>query len=98
MSTSHDALSHLKVQLPENQIRQLCQMSREKFLEEPMLLELEAPVNIVGDIHGQFADLIRHFETLGYPPQSNYLFLGDYVDRSVYAHKLITAANICSTI
>ncbi|XP_022092539.1 serine/threonine-protein phosphatase PP1-beta-like [Acanthaster planci] len=70
-----------QVQLPENQIRQLCQLSREKFLEEPMLLELEAPVNIVGDIHGQFSDLIRHFETLGYPPESNYLFLGDYVDR-----------------
>ncbi|XP_033629969.1 serine/threonine-protein phosphatase PP1-gamma catalytic subunit B-like [Asterias rubens] len=70
-----------QVQLPENQIRQLCQLSREKFLEEPMLLELEAPVNIVGDIHGQFMDLIRHFDALGFPPDSNYLFLGDYVDR-----------------
>uniref|UniRef100_A0A8D9C1K6 Serine/threonine-protein phosphatase n=1 Tax=Cacopsylla melanoneura TaxID=428564 RepID=A0A8D9C1K6_9HEMI len=67
--------------LSEWQIRQLCLLTREILLDQPSLLELESPVNIMGDIHGQFDDLLRHFEKLGFPPQANYLFLGDYVDR-----------------
>jgi serine/threonine-protein phosphatase PP1 catalytic subunit len=63
------------------EITTLCAVSRELFLSQPVLLELKGPVKIVGDIHGQYTDLLRMFELSGYPPNENYLFLGDYVDR-----------------
>lgn len=53
-------------------------------MQEGTLLELNAPVNIFGDIHGQYDDLLRHFDKLGYPPDCSFLFMGDYVDRFVW--------------
>ncbi|KRZ73076.1 Serine/threonine-protein phosphatase PP1-alpha catalytic subunit [Trichinella papuae] len=50
------------VQLTENEIKGLCYKSREIFLSQPILLELEAPLNLCGDIHGQYYDLLRLFE------------------------------------
>ncbi|KAK4128885.1 phosphoprotein phosphatase PPZ [Parathielavia appendiculata] len=67
--------------LKNAEIAAICHRAREVFLSQPALLELDAPVKIVGDVHGQYTDLIRMFEMCGFPPKSNYLFLGDYVDR-----------------
>jgi serine/threonine-protein phosphatase PP1 catalytic subunit len=67
--------------LKNAEIFAICSAAREVFLSQPALLELAPPVKIVGDIHGQYTDLIRMFEMCGFPPNSNYLFLGDYVDR-----------------
>jgi len=75
--------------LTELEIKALCVQSREVFMSQPMLLELQAPLKIVGDLHGQFHDLLRLFECGGYPPETNYLFLGDYVDRGKYSLETI---------
>lgn len=63
------------------EITAICSAVREILLSQPALVELSAPVKIVGDVHGQYTDLIRLFEMCGFPPNANYLFLGDYVDR-----------------
>lgn len=67
--------------LKNAEITAVCSAARELFLTQPSLLELSPPVKIVGDVHGQYTDLIRMFEMCGFPPNSNFLFLGDYVDR-----------------
>lgn len=67
--------------LKNTEITAICQAAREVFLNQPTLIELSPPVKIVGDVHGQYSDLIRLFEMCGFPPAANYLFLGDYVDR-----------------
>jgi diadenosine tetraphosphatase ApaH/serine/threonine PP2A family protein phosphatase len=48
---------------------------------EPTVLRLSGPIRIVGDIHGNIDDLLRIFAQCQYPPYTQYLFLGDYVDR-----------------
>lgn len=70
-----------KLPLTSQEIKYVLNKSRSIFLDQPTLLRLSPPVKIVGDIHGQFHDLIRIFNSCGYPPYTNYLFLGDYVDR-----------------
>ncbi|KAK5135101.1 hypothetical protein LTR08_005626 [Meristemomyces frigidus] len=67
--------------LKNAEITAICSAAREVFCSQPALIELSTPVKIVGDVHGQYADLIRMFEMCGFPPSSNFLFLGDYVDR-----------------
>lgn len=67
--------------LKNAEITAICHAAREVFFSQPALIELSPPVKIVGDVHGQYTDLIRMFEMCGFPPNSNYLFLGDYVDR-----------------
>nr|GEZ38547.1 serine/threonine-protein phosphatase PP1 isoform X1 [Tanacetum cinerariifolium] len=69
-----------QVPLSESEIRQLCICARRVFLSQPNLLKINAPIKIFGDIHGQYQDLLRYLEIVGYPPSQRYLFLGNYVD------------------
>ena len=70
-----------QVDLKEEEIKFLIDKSLPIIKEQKMLVELEAPLHVCGDIHGQYYDLLRIFEHCGYPGDYNYLFLGDYVDR-----------------
>ncbi|KAJ9463749.1 Serine/threonine-protein phosphatase alpha-2 isoform [Diplonema papillatum] len=69
------------VLLSEGEVRTLVLRSREIFMSQSPLLELEAPLKVCGDVHGQYYDLLRLFDHGGFPPDANYIFLGDYVDR-----------------
>ena len=70
------------INLPEEGICGLLATAKAILLEQPVLLELNAPISIVGDVHGQYCDLLALFEMGGFPSTERpYLFLGDYVDR-----------------
>ncbi|CAG5163768.1 uncharacterized protein ALTATR162_LOCUS6538 [Alternaria atra] len=71
--------------IPENQVRELCYKARELLIEEGNVVGVDAPVTICGDIHGQFHDLMELFRVGGDVPDTNYLFMGDFVDRGFYS-------------
>ncbi|KAK5840108.1 hypothetical protein PVK06_008983 [Gossypium arboreum] len=55
-----------RIYLNNSEIKQLCLTAKKLFLSQPNLLQLEAPINICGDIHGQYSDLLRLFEIYGF--------------------------------
>ncbi|TKR82306.1 hypothetical protein L596_016048 [Steinernema carpocapsae] len=70
-----------KVSYEIEELQALIGHVRMVMAKEKALIEVPIPVNIVGDIHGQYADLHRIFSACGMPGKSRFLFLGDYVDR-----------------
>ena len=71
--------------LEECQVKVLCEKAKEILNAEPNVQPVSAPVTVCGDIHGQFFDLVELFKIGGDSPDSNYLFMGDYVDRGYYS-------------
>ena len=62
--------------LAESVIEAICAKTKELLMQESNVVHVQAPVTVVGDIHGQFFDLIEIFKIGGYCPDTNYLFLG----------------------
>ncbi|CAK0906724.1 unnamed protein product [Prorocentrum cordatum] len=71
--------------IKESEVKALCNKAREILTEESNVQQVDAPVTICGDIHGQFYDLVELFKVGGDCPDTNYLFMGDFVDRGFHS-------------
>ncbi|THD26258.1 Serine/threonine-protein phosphatase [Fasciola hepatica] len=76
--------------LTEEEMIGICTKVRPIILSQPNQLDLQGPLKICGDIHGQYSDLLHLFELCGKPDKINYLFLGDYVDRGRHSLETIS--------
>ncbi|KAF4126804.1 serine/threonine-protein phosphatase 2A catalytic subunit [Geosmithia morbida] len=77
-------------QLSEIDVQRLCDKAREVLQDESNVQPVKCPVTVCGDIHGQFHDLMELFKIGGPNPDTNYLFMGDYVDRGYYSVETVT--------
>ena len=83
----------------------MCEKAKEILTHEGNVQDVRCPVTVCGDVHGQFHDLMELFRLLllanfrssnlyfrigGRAPDTNYLFMGDYVDRGYYSVETVT--------
>lgn len=74
----------------KSDFKRIINQSIQLLSSEPNLVQVEDPVNIIGDLHGQFYDLLNLLKLTGPPSKDNKLvFLGDYVDRGVFAIEVL---------
>jgi len=76
--------------LREPDLKKLCDFVREMLIEESNVHNVSSPVTICGDVHGQFYDVMELFRVGGQPPETNFIFMGDFVDRGYYSLETFT--------
>ncbi len=71
--------------IEKTDLLELLSLFKKVIKAEPNILKVQDPVTVVGDLHGQYYDLLKCLEVGGNPENTKYLFLGDYVDRGTYS-------------
>lgn len=71
--------------IKESDVKSLCDQAKQILNSEDTVHKIPAPCTIVGDIHGQFYDLLELFRVGGDVPDTNYVFMGDFVDRGYHS-------------
>ncbi|TGZ57849.1 hypothetical protein CRM22_009817 [Opisthorchis felineus] len=98
--TEFQVLKGKPVQIAEMELIDICAMLKELLLKEPscLSLTLDPSLNIIGDVHGHYTQLLQVLNAIGHPPNTQYLFLGNFVNRGeksietlalLFAYKLL---------